>query len=489
MASPSETRPSPTVRGVDPAVVVTSLADYVDAGGGRGLEAARAAGGEAVIAALEASGLRGRGGAGFPTGTKWRTVVDNRSPDLPSTVVVNAAEGEPGTFKDRAILRANPYSVLEGALIAPTVVGADGVVVATKASFLDELGLVRAAIAEVRREGWADGIDLYVAEGPDAYLFGEETGLLEVLGGRPPFPHIAPPFRHGLEAGAGTGDGSAGDVPMAGGGGVAPPTLVNNVETLATVPGIVSEGPDWFRAVGTEESPGMVVCTVTGSAERHGVSAFPLGTPLRDVLDGIGGPGTAERAVAVMSGVANALLPADRLDTPVSYEAMAAAGSGLGSAGFIVFDDTVDLVAVAHGVSQFLSVESCGQCSPCKGDGLAIATVLDRVRSSNAREDDLAVLTDRVRSVAIEARCSLAVQHQTVVESVLALFPDALSGHLDRTAPAADPYLIAPLRGFDDEDRAVLDARQATKQPDWTYGTTDSGRWPAGSADGRVDDA
>ena len=488
MASPSQIHPSPTVRGIDPEVVAASLADHLDAGGGRGLEAARAAGGEAVIATLEASGLRGRGGAGFPTGTKWRTVVENRSPDLPTTVVVNAAEGEPGTFKDRAILRANPYAVLEGALIAATVVGADGVVVAIKASFTEEVARVRSAVAEVRRAGWADGIDLYVADGPDAYLFGEETGLLEVLAGRRPFPRIAPPFRHGLEAGAGPG-GEAAGVPMAGGGGVAPPTLVNNVETLATVPGIVSEGPDWFRAVGTDESPGMVVCTVTGSAKRHGVAAFPLGTPLRDVLDGIGGPGTADRAVAGMSGVANALLPADRLDTPVSYEAMAAAGSGLGSAGFIVFDDEVDLVAVAHGVSRFLSVESCGQCSPCKGDGLAIATVLDRIRSSTARQDDLAALADRVRTVAIEARCSLAVQHQTVIESVLALFPDAISGHLDRAAPAAEPYLVAPLRGFDDEDRAVLDTRQGAKQPDWTYGENDSGQWPAGSADGRVDDA
>jgi NADH:ubiquinone oxidoreductase subunit F (NADH-binding) len=459
------------------------LADHLEAGGGRGLDLARQAGGDAVLESIEASGLRGRGGAGFPTGTKWRTVAANRSPEMPATVVVNAAEGEPGTFKDRALLRANPYAVLEGALIAASVVGADGVVVATKASFTDELARLRSAVDEVSDAGWADGIELYVAEGPDAYLFGEETGLLEVLDGRPPFPHIAPPFRHGLEAGA--DDAASGGVTMAGGTDAAP-TLVNNVETLANVPGIVTDGPDWYRTVGTEQSPGTVVCTVTGSAERHGVGVFPMGTPLRDVLDAIGGPGTSSRAVAVLAGVANPLLPADRLDAPVSYEGLAAAGGGLGSAGFIVFDQDVDLAAVAHGVSRFLAVESCGQCSPCKGDGLTIAGVLDDVRRSAAAEADLVDLADRLRTVVIEARCSLAAQHQTVVESALRLFPAAFTAHVEGRVAAADPYLIAPLLGFDEDDHAILDVRQAGKQPDWSHDDTDSGQWPAGSADGRV---
>ena len=476
------------VRGVDPSRPVASFAEHVDIGGGAGLEAARQAGGDAVLDALAASGLRGRGGAGFPTATKWATVVANRSAEVPTTVVINAAEGEPGTFKDRAILRANPYAVLEGALIAASVVGADSVVVAIKESFTDEIALLRSAITEVRTTGWADTVELDVVEGPSAYLFGEETGLLEVLGGRGPFPRVAPPYRQGVDTPM---EGhSSGRVPMAGGGSDAPPTLVNNVETFANVAGIVLEGPEWFRAVGTEESPGTIVCTVTGAADRHGVAAFPMGTPLRVVLDTIGGEGTAARAVAVLSGVANPLLPGDRLDAPVSFEGLAAAGGGLGSAGFVVLDDRDDLAAVAEGVSRFLAVESCGQCTPCKEDGLAMAEALVRVRTSAATELDLVALADRAATVALEARCSLATQHQVVVESVLRHFPEAMEAHVHGGAPAAAPYLVAPLAGFDGEDRAVFDEAQATKRPDWTLGRDPwapgdewSGAFPAAGGD------
>lgn len=479
------------VRGVDPSRRVPSFADHLAAGGGSALEAARRAGGDAVLAALAASGLRGRGGAGFPTATKWATVAANRSTRVATTVVVNAAEGEPGTFKDRAILRADPFTVLEGALIAAGVVGADAVVVATKASFTDELALLRSAITEIRSAGWADGIELDVVEGPAAYLFGEETGLLEVLAGRGPFPRVAPPYRQGLDTPMEAH--SSGRVPMAGAGEstAAAPTLVNNVETFANVAGIVLEGPDWFRAVGTPESPGTVVCTVTGAAERHGVAAFPMGTPLREVLDVIGGDGTADRAVAVLSGVANPLLPADRLDTPVSFEGLAEAGAGLGSAGFVVFDEGDDLAAVAEGVSRFLAVESCGQCTPCKEDGLAMAEALVRVRTSRATELDLVALADRAATVALEARCSLATQHQVVIESVLRHFPGALDAHVHGGAPAAAPYVIAPLAGFDDEEQAVLDDAQVAKRPDWSVGADEwtpgdewSGAYPAaGGAD------
>lgn len=456
------------VRGVDPARPVPSLEAYERTGGGRGVAAAREVEATAVLDALAASGLRGRGGAGFPTATKWATVAANGSPDLASTVVVNAAEGEPGTFKDRAILRADPYAVLEGALVAARVVGADQVVVAIKASFVQELARLRAAIAEVRTAGWCDDVALDVVEGPGHYLFGEETGLLEVVAGRPPFPRVAPPYRQGVDTPMDAH--SSGRVPMASPDGAVPPTLVNNVETLANVAGIVAEGPDWFRAVGTEESPGTVVCTVTGAADRHGVAAFPMGTPLRVVLDTIGGSGTADRAAAVLSGVANPLLPADRLDAPVSFEGLAAAGGGLGSAGFIVLGEDDDLVAFVAGVSRFLAVESCGQCTPCKSDGLALATTLERVAATRPRELDLVELTDRVATVGLEARCSLALQHQAVVESLLRHFPEALDAHVHGGAAAAAPYPVAPLVGFDEEGRAVLDAASVRRRPDWTTG-------------------
>ena len=156
--------------------------------------------------------------------------------------------------------------------------------------------------------------------------------------------------------------------------------LANNVETLANVPGIVMQGAAWFRSLGTDESPGTIVCTVSGDTARDGVGEVALGTPIREIIDEIGGgarPG--QRLVAALSGVANAFLPESMFDTPATYEALAAAGSGLGAAGFLVFDDSTDLVAVAHGVAQFLAVESCGQCEPCKRDGLAIAVELDGI--------------------------------------------------------------------------------------------------------------
>ncbi|MFN2606395.1 MAG: hypothetical protein ABR511_00665, partial [Acidimicrobiales bacterium] len=229
------------VHRVLPPQPVASLEEHVDRGGGKGLQAARAAEPEALIEVLEASGLRGRGGAGFPTGTKWRTVSENRSPDLPTAVVVNGAEGEPGTYKDRTILRTDPYSVLEGALVAARAVGADQVIVALKRSFTTEVARVRAAVAEIEKVGWDDGVRLSVFEGPGEYLYGEETALLETLDGRYPFPRIAPPFRRGVvevvetEGDARSESGLSAHVEMAGPGGdsPAPPTLVDNVETLA----------------------------------------------------------------------------------------------------------------------------------------------------------------------------------------------------------------------------------------------------------------
>ncbi|HVM14697.1 MAG TPA: hypothetical protein VM287_10260, partial [Egibacteraceae bacterium] len=202
---------------------VATLADYVATGGGRGLEAARSVEADVLIAEVEASGLRGRGGAGFPTGTKWRTVLEHASPAVATTVVVNAAEGEPGTFKDRTILRRCPFHVLEGALIAARAVGATQVVFGMKATFEREVARVRAAVEEARAAGWVDdGVEVSVFEGPSEYLYGEETALLEALAGRQPFPRIAPPYRRGVlevvdtDEEAASGSGLAAPVNMAG---------------------------------------------------------------------------------------------------------------------------------------------------------------------------------------------------------------------------------------------------------------------------------
>lgn len=466
---------------------VTDLADHIRRHGGEGLEAARKVDPDTLIAEIAAAGLRGRGGAGFPTGVKWRSVRDNRSATEPTTVVMNGAEGEPGTFKDRTILRLNPYEVIEGALIAALAVGANQVIFGLKASFGPELTRMRQAIDEVRAAGWAEGIELSVFEGPNEYLYGEETALLETIDGRYPLPRLAPPYRRGVHevveraSDIGSRSGLSADVEMAGPGedAEAPPTLVDNVETLANVPRIIARGADWFRTEGTKESPGTIVCTVTGSTNHAGVGEVVMGTTLREVIELIGG-GVREgrRAKAVLSGVANALIPESLFDTPLTYEHMAAIGSGLGSGGFMVFDDSDDLTSVVAGVSRFLAVESCGQCTPCKQDGLALSGLLDRLSRSQSEPGDVDRMRDLVATVADSARCYLASQHQVVVASLLDQFGDDVAAHLDGRHEGTEPALIAELLDIVD-DRAVVDEHHRDKQPDWTYDEVDSGQAPA----------
>jgi NADH-quinone oxidoreductase subunit F len=477
----------PTVHRVLPPQPIESLEEYVTRRGGRGIDAALHEDAEAIIKEVDGSGLRGRGGAGFPTGRKWRTVRENRSDVLPTTVVVNGAEGEPGTFKDRTIMRLDPYAVVEGGLIAARAVGANRVIFGLKRTFVPEISRMTAAIAEIQREGWAEGIELSVFEGPDEYLYGEETALLETIDGRYPFPRIAPPYRRGVTEvvehadDVGSGSGLAAHVEMAVPGGEtgAPPTLVDNVETIANVPRIVSRGAAWFRTEGTDESPGTIVCTITGSTRKTGVGEVLMGTPLREVIDLIGGgPRRGHTVKAVLPGVSNAVIPARLLDTPVSYEAMAAIGSGLGAGGFIVFDDSDDLTAVAAGVSRFLAVESCGQCTPCKRDGMALAGLFDRVSRSEATDRNLSEIDDLLSTVGDGARCYLALQHQAVVQSIVTGFGDELRAHVAGAAGPVEPTLVAELLGIDG-DKAVVDARHRQKQPDWTYDAEDSGTWPA----------
>ena len=467
-----------------PDTAVADLDAYVAGGGGRAIEAADSVAAEDLVATVLASGLRGRGGAGFPTGRKWATVRDfTADATAAPTVVVNGAEGEPGSFKDRSILRRDPFAVVEGALVAARVVGADRVVLALKESFAPELAPRASAIAAVAAAGWCPDITVDVFAGPASYLYGEETALLEVLDGRPPFPRVSPPFRRGVEEVPVPGDGppgrSAAGVELAARaertGGV--PTLVDNVETMAHVVGIVTHGSDWFRELGTAESPGSVVCTVSGDAPRHGVGEFPMGTPLRDVLRTIGDV-DPDRVAAVMPGVSAAWVGPGDLDVALTYEDFAAVGSGLGTAGFIVVDRDADLLAVAAGVARFLAVESCGQCTPCKQDGRIIAAGLaelldaptdhERIRA----EVDAAVLT-----VADEARCALAGQQQAAVGTALARVRDGIRARpSDRVRLASET--VAPIRDLDG-DRFVLDTDELAKQPDWTTGGTDSGQAPA----------
>jgi NADH:ubiquinone oxidoreductase subunit F (NADH-binding) len=248
------------------------------------------------------------------------------------------------------------------------------------------------------------------------------------------------------------------------------------VETMANVALILAHGPAWFRELGTAESPGTIVCTITGAVNRPGVGEVAMGTTLRDAIDRIGGGLPAGRRVAaVLSGVSNAPIGVDQLDTPLAYESMATAGTGLGSAGFIVIDDESDLLAVAAGAARFLAIESCGQCTHCKLDGLEIAERLAGMVGGHDGEGDGARIAALLDTVAEGARCSLATQQRVVVSGLLA----ALDGQLDRRRPdaARELYLISELDDIDG-DGAHLDQRFPDKQPDWTYGRVRSGRTP-----------
>ncbi len=320
------------------------------------------------------------------------------------------------------------------------------------------------------------------------------------MAGRPPFPRIAPPYRRGVvEVVEGEDDvddetNVSAHVEMAGPGPetLAPPALVDNVETLANVAAIVANGAGWFRQHGTAESPGTIVCTVTGDVVRPGVGEVALGTSVRDAIDLVaGGPAADRRIKAVLNGVSAAPLPPALLDTPLTYEDMAAAGSGLGTASLVVIGDGTDMTAVAAGVARFLAVESCGQCTPCKADGLAIADALDRLCGGDGAAADLDGVAKALTTVADGARCNLASQQQAVVGGILESWNDELIRRATGPAEGAgdgriEPYPIAAITALDD-DGVSVDVRQRDKQPDWTYDarrrTRDwSGSYPADSS-------
>lgn len=417
---------------------------------------------DGVLDEIDASGLRGRGGAGFPAGTKWRSIAGGGPAAGERFVVANGAEGEPGTFKDRALLRHDPYQLVEGVLVAARTVDARRAFIALKASFAREAERVAEAVAEIAAADWASEVSVELVQGPDEYLFGEEKALLEVIEGEDPLPRMFPPYLYGLfttnpQFGWSAGSTGADYEPDG-----ANPTLVNNIETLSTIPGILANGADWHRSFGTDESPGTIICTVSGDTVRHGVGEFSLGTPVREVLLALGGGLPDGRAVKyVLSGVSNPILRGEQVETPLTYEHMEAAGAGLGTGGLIVYDDRTDPVDLARGVSRFLSVESCGQCPACKLGTMTITDLLDEL--GPATESRLfPQITARLGNVADAARCFLPSQEQRVVASLISDMRDPAMRTEDRG------LVVTKLVDLVDH-RFVLDERQARKRTDWTY--------------------
>jgi NADH:ubiquinone oxidoreductase subunit F (NADH-binding) len=394
--------------------------------GGLGLARAVELGPDRTLGEITKSGLRGRGGAGFPTGRKWSSIV--RGGPGRRFVVCNAAEGEPATFKDRALMRANPYQLLEGVLIAALTVGADAVYVALKASFEVELARITTAAAEMQDAGICSDCEINVVAGPEDYLYGEEKALLEVIEGKDPLPRLLPPYEHGLFA-TDVVTGWEGSEPPAERRPAANPTLVNNAETLSNVPHILARGADWFRSHGTAASPGTAVCTVVGDVVAPDVGEIELGTPLGDVIDAVGsGVGSGRSVKAVLPGAAAPAVT--DLTIPVSYEGFEAAGSAMGAGGYFVLDDTACMVGAALTMSRFLADESCGQCPPCKLGSTEITHRLERVESGAADASDVDAIALWLERVTDGNRCFLAVQERLVVGSIMSTFAHEFEEHL-----------------------------------------------------------
>ncbi|MFN8036786.1 MAG: NADH-ubiquinone oxidoreductase-F iron-sulfur binding region domain-containing protein [Acidimicrobiia bacterium] len=452
-----------------PAEPIDSLDAYLATDtGGLGVETAQRIGPAATIGMITEAGLRGRGGGGFPTGRKWAGIAGQAG--TRRYLVCNGAEGEPGTFKDRALLRANPYQLVEGLIVAAFAVGAQEAYVCLKRSFGAEVKAVTHAVQEFQSAGICTDCTVNIVEGPDEYLFGEEKAMLEVIEGKPPLPRWFPPYEHGLFAAEPQEGWEAGphggrtrtDEPN--------PTLVNNVETLANVPHILARGADWFRSMGTAESPGTIVATVVGDVVAPDVGEVELGTPLGSVIDVVGSGVAAGRAVkAVFSGVANPVVTGAQLDTPVSYEGFAAIGSGMGSAGFIVYDDTACMVDAAYRLSRFLSVESCGQCPPCKLGSGAITDHLGRIQAGAGTDGDLATIQGWLQRVTDGNRCYLAVEEREMVSSVLRAFPEEFADHIEqRRCPQREARPVPKLLDLAG-GHATYDGSFWRKRPDWTY--------------------
>jgi NADH:ubiquinone oxidoreductase subunit F (NADH-binding)/quercetin dioxygenase-like cupin family protein len=408
-----------------------------------------------IVNEIQRSGLRGRGGAGFPTGVKWKTILDHPCPIR--FVVCNAAEGEPGTFKDRHLLRMNPYAVVEGLLIAAHVVGAKTIYIGIKATFEHEIDRLNQAVHQMRTAGLMSDIDVEMSPGPAEYLFGEEKALLNQIEAGQPLPREAhyPPYEKGLFATSGSPN----------------PALVNNVETFAHVPSIVREGADGFRALGTTDTPGTVLYTISGDVKRQGVYECNAGVSLRKLIYELAGGPLDGDVKAVLSGFSAGVIAGNELDTPADFGSLSAIGSGLGSAGFIVLNSARSLVRVAQAGLRFLYVESCNQCPACK-HGLRIASkTIDGMfdpQESHFHSVDLALFA--ARSAPQANRCYLPVQASVLISSLIHKFKPEFDLQLTEPRLSSEPFAVPLISDFDERNhRFVYDDKFAFKNPDWTY--------------------
>jgi NADH-quinone oxidoreductase subunit F len=433
-----------------------SYAAYAKATGDNAVLKARKAAPEAVLGDVERSGLRGRGGAGFPTGTKWGTVRNHTC--RRRSVVCNAAEGEPGTFKDRFLIRRNPYAVLEGMLIAAHVVESRELYIAIKESFKREIERLKGAIDELGKEGLLEGFEIKIVEGPDEYLFGEEKALLNVIEGQGPLPREAhyPPYERGV--------GATPESPN--------PALVNNVETFAHVPSIVRYGSASFRKLGTGDTPGTLLFTLSGDIGHPGVYEAEAGLPLRELFYRIGGgPKGARSFKAALCGVSAPVIGPEKFETRADFGSLKMIGSGLGSAGFILIDDMTSIPRITQAVARFLYVESCNQCTACKHGLRTASSAIDELFDpKTATPDDYERALFGARSAPQGNRCFLPIQGAQLIPNLMTRFKVEFDAQVARPAAAPSRWRLPKIVDYDETARTfVYDLKQALKNPDWTY--------------------
>lgn len=374
-----------------------------------------------IIDVVKKSGLRGRGGAGFPTGMKW--AFASADPKLPKYLICNADEGEPGTFKDKPILEKNPHLLIEGMAISAYALKAEYGYIYLRGEYPKAKDILEGAIGQAYDEGLLGedvlnkGIKfhLVVHQGAGAYICGEETALIESLEGKRGQPRVKPPFP--VNSGA-----------------FSLPTIVNNVETLANIPYIIEIGADAYSKIGSPECPGPKLYCVSGHVERPGVYELPMGTTLREIIyNHCGGIKGGKRLKAVIpGGISTPVLPPDMIDCPMDFVSMPKYGSMLGSGAVIVFDETTCLVRVCYRALKFFEHESCGKCTPCREGTGWLRSVLGRIEEGKGKREDIDLLLSVSDNISGKTLCPLGDGAASVVMNFLKHFKEEFVDHVNK---------------------------------------------------------
>lgn len=382
-----------------------------------------------VIQTIKSSGLRGRGGAGFPTGVKWSFIPQDPIVANPHYLVVNADESEPGTCKDVPLMMATPHMLIEGAIIAAYAIGAHHAFIYVRGEVLSVLRRLHTAVGEAYAAGYLGtnicgsgyDLDLVVHAGAGAYICGEETALLDSLEGRRGQPRLRPPFP--AEAGL-----------------YGCPTVVNNVETLASVPAILLYGVDWFQTMGTEKSLGFTLYSLSGHVRWPGQYEAPLGITLAELLELAGGMRTGHRLKFwTPGGSSTPMLTAEHLDVPLDYEGMVGVGSMLGTKALQIFDDTTCVVRAVRRWTQFYAHESCGKCTPCREGTYWLTQIYERLESGTGTSGDLQKLTRIADSLNGKSFCALGDGAASPILSSLKYFLEEYRAHVAGSGCPFDP--------------------------------------------------